>query len=194
MTIGERIKELRTEKGYSLRELAELVHITASTLQRYENGVITNISPDMVNRLASALGTTGSWLLGEHEKDLQGNANTVALSKTEKLLISIYRSLTDGERGMVKELLLTLNYHHSENYRLRFELDLAEDFIDSTEYSDEYTDHKNKTLDETNLSDIDPQTAIHAEIYDTIREVDPEKAEEFARGVEPDPETDGKWI
>jgi len=194
MTIGERIKELRLEKGYSLRTLAKALGITAPTLQRYETGEITNISPEMINKIARELGTTGSWLLGEHEKDLSGTSNVVSISTTEKLLIMIYRSLTDGERQMVRELMITLNYHHSDISRLKFELDLAEDFIDSTEYSDEYTDHKNKILDETDLSEIDPAMPIHAAIYDSIRQTDPEKAAEYASHVEPDPEKDGKWV
>lgn len=194
MKIGERIKELRLEKGYSLRTLAKALGITAPTLQRYETGEITNISPEMINKIARELGTTGSWLLGEHEKDLSGKSNVVSISTTEKLLIMIYRSLTDGERQMVRELMITLNYHHSDISRLKFELDLAEDFIDSTEYSDEYTDHKNKILDETDLSEIDPAMPIHAAIYDSIRQTDPEKAAEYASHVEPDPEKDGKWV
>ena len=194
MTIGERIKELRLEKGYSLRTLAKALGITAPTLQRYETGEITNISPEMINKIARELGTTGSWLLGEHEKDLSGKANVVSISTTEKLLIMIYRSLTDGERQMVRELMFTLNYHHSDLSRLKFELDLAEDFIDSTEYSDEYTDHKNKILDETDLSEIDPAMPIHAAIFDTIRQTSPEKAAEYASHVEPDPEKDGKCV
>ena len=194
MTIGERIKELRLEKGYSLRTLAKALGNTAPTLQRYETGEITNISPEMINKIARELGTTGSWLLGEHEKDLSGTSNVVSISTTEKLLIMIYRSLTDGERQMVRELMITLNYHHSDISRLKFELDLAEDFIDSTEYSDEYTDHKNKILDKTDLSEIDPAMPIHAAIYDSIRQTDPEKAAEYASHVEPDPEKDGKWV
>ena len=192
MMIGERIKELRLEKGYSLRVLAKELGITAPTLQRYETGEISNISPEMVNKLAQALGTTGSWLLGEHEKDLTNEAPVVAISKTEKLLISIYRSLNPTEKEMVRTLFLTLNSHHSDFNRIKFELEVAEEFIDSTEYSSEYTDYKNERLESTNLSDIDPQEKINAEIFDAIRQVDPAKAEEYANGVEPDPGKDGE--
>ena len=192
MMIGERIKELRLEKGYSLRVLAKELGITAPTLQRYETGEISNISPEMVNKLAQALGTTGSWLLGEHEKDLTNEAPVVAISKTEKLLISIYRSLNPTEKELVRTLFLTLNSHHSDFNRIKFELEVAEEFIDSTEYSSEYTDYKNERLESTNLSDIDPQEKINAEIFDAIRQVDPAKAEEYANGVEPDPGKDGE--
>lgn len=183
MTIGERIKELRLEKGYSLRVLAKQIGVTAPTLQRYETGEITNIGPEMVNKIAHELGTSASWLLGEHEKDLINGAPVVAISRTEKLLVSIYRSLDPAEKEMVRNLFLTLNSHHSNYHRLKFELDTAEEFIDSTEYSDEYTDFKNERLESANLSDIDPQEKINADIYDAIREIDPAKASEYAAGV-----------
>ena len=192
MTIGERIRELRTEKGYTLKQVADEIGVSEATMQRYEAGRIKNISPEMVARLAVALGTTGSWLLGEHEKDLRGKGNVVAISQTEKILISIYRSLTEEERIMVRSLFFQLNNQHSLINRLQFELEAAENFIDTTEYSDEYTDYKNRTLDETSLSEIDPTMAIHADIYDAMRQVDPAKAEEYAKGVEPNPESDGE--
>ena len=185
MTIGERIKELRQEKGYTLKQVAESVGVSEATMQRYEAGKIKNISPDMVGKLAVALGTTGSWLLGEHEKDLANKDGVFQISITEKILISIYRSLTEAERDSIREIMLSLNNQHSLSNRLKFELDAAEDFLDNTGFSNAYTIYKNKLLDETSLSKIDPTMAIHAEIYDAMRLVDTDKATEYAQSVTP---------
>ncbi len=38
MELGERIRELRTEKGLYQRELAEKIHIAPNTLSQFESG------------------------------------------------------------------------------------------------------------------------------------------------------------
>jgi transcriptional regulator with XRE-family HTH domain len=54
MPIGERIKTLRKETGWSQRELADRIGADARQVSRYENGRITP-SLDAATRLAEAL-------------------------------------------------------------------------------------------------------------------------------------------
>ena len=53
--IGEKIKELREEKGISQYRLAELTGINRSTINRYENGSIQKISFDNLIKICEAL-------------------------------------------------------------------------------------------------------------------------------------------
>ena len=62
--ISNRLKELRRQRKLSLEELARLVGTSRQTIHRYENGTISNIPPERVERLAEALGTTPSKLMG----------------------------------------------------------------------------------------------------------------------------------
>lgn len=50
MTIGERIKTLRTEKGMTQTELAELLQTTKQNIFKYENGIVTNIPSDKIEK------------------------------------------------------------------------------------------------------------------------------------------------
>ena len=59
-----KLKELRKSKGMTLDELAELIGTSKQTIHRYENGIITNVPPEKVESLASALGTTPGELMG----------------------------------------------------------------------------------------------------------------------------------
>lgn len=61
---ANKLKELRREKHITLDELAAAVGTSKQTIHRYENGVISNIPPEKVERLAAALGTTPSELMG----------------------------------------------------------------------------------------------------------------------------------
>jgi len=62
-TLGERIRELRIEKGMSQTYLGKLIKVGKTTISNYETGYS---SPDTetLSRLADALGTTSDYLLG----------------------------------------------------------------------------------------------------------------------------------
>ena len=53
--MGEKIKELRENKGISQYRLAELTGINRSTINRYENGSIQKISFDNLLKICEAL-------------------------------------------------------------------------------------------------------------------------------------------
>lgn len=63
MTLGEAIRYYREKKGMSLRELAEAVGVTKSSVARYEADAV-DMSLDRVEDVAKALGVEPWVLLG----------------------------------------------------------------------------------------------------------------------------------
>ena len=53
--IGEKIREVRENKGMSQYRLAEITGINRSTINRYENGSIQKISFDNLMKICEAL-------------------------------------------------------------------------------------------------------------------------------------------
>ena len=64
MTVGQRIKALRTRKGLSQTELADAAKISKQNLYKYEMGIITNIPSNKIELIAEILGTTPAYLVG----------------------------------------------------------------------------------------------------------------------------------
>lgn len=62
MALGERIKELRKERGWSQAELGEKVGTDSQRISRYENGRITP-SVDALVRLADVLDASVDYLV-----------------------------------------------------------------------------------------------------------------------------------
>lgn len=64
MTIGDRIKKLRKEKGISVDKLAEIIGKDRATIYRYESNDIEKMPTSVLEPLATALGTTPAHLMG----------------------------------------------------------------------------------------------------------------------------------
>ena len=69
MELGEKIQKLRKSKNMTLEQLGEKVGVGKSTVRKWENGMISNMRHDKIVKLASALDTTPSFLMGWKEPD-----------------------------------------------------------------------------------------------------------------------------
>lgn len=68
MSFGENLKLLRTQAGMSQKKLAEFCGTTARTILNYEQGARLPKNIDIVNKIATALGTTTEMLINGREE------------------------------------------------------------------------------------------------------------------------------
>lgn len=68
MTIGEKIKQARMQRGVSQRELAKRLYVTPPTLAHWESGV-RKPKKETLERIASALGMQAEDIMQESEVD-----------------------------------------------------------------------------------------------------------------------------
>lgn len=64
--LGNRLKELRKEKGLTQQSMADMMGITMRNYQRYEYGMI-NVPATTLNFFADFFGVTTDYLLGRGE-------------------------------------------------------------------------------------------------------------------------------
>ena len=64
MTVGERIKELRTNLGLSQVDFADKINVSKQTLYKYENNIITNIPSDKIEAAARLGNVSPAYLMG----------------------------------------------------------------------------------------------------------------------------------
>lgn len=130
MSFGSKMRECRLEQGISLRQLSERLDVAESTVQRYETGVIKNLSEETISTIAAALGVSASYLLGEQEAILpEDKTKPVKLTNTEQILIMCYRNITDKDRQIVRNLLLSMNDNYAKLMEFERRLDFAEQYI-----------------------------------------------------------------
>lgn len=113
MEMGEKIYNLRKEKGLTLEELGNLVGVGKSTVRKWEKGMIANMKRDKISKLASALNVSPAYLMGWEMDDGDiGNAfsydslefeidNMKSLSPNEKNHLKAYIQLWEVNRNKV---------------------------------------------------------------------------------------------
>ena len=62
--IGDRIKQARALRNYTLDDIASDIGVAKSTIQRYENGLISNPKLPVLQAIAESLKVNPSWLSG----------------------------------------------------------------------------------------------------------------------------------
>lgn len=71
MSIGQRIKTMRIQRGLSIDDLAYRLGKNRTTIYRYENGDIENLPLGILDSLADALNTTPAHLMGWESTNTQ---------------------------------------------------------------------------------------------------------------------------
>lgn len=79
MDIKDLIKSKRIEKGYTMKELADLVGVSEATISRWESGEVSNMKRSGIVRLSQVLDVTPAHLMGwEEEKEPEYEIQTIA--------------------------------------------------------------------------------------------------------------------
>ena len=89
MTMGEKIKMLRLQKGMSQEELGKKVGVQKAAINKYEKGIVVNLKRSTIASLASALDVTPIYLMGLDEEQLPSNAIPYAPSHKAPIIGSI---------------------------------------------------------------------------------------------------------
>lgn len=107
--VGRVIRQLRKQQQMTLEALADKVETDAANLSRIERG-LQNYTPDGIERIAAALGTTAAAILAESD-DAGGPSPPRPISDETELLHN-YRQLRGSARGLAAMMIAELARQH----------------------------------------------------------------------------------
>jgi len=96
--LGERVRELRRKRGFTLERLAERVGSSKSYMWEIENKDVTRPSAEKLALIATALDTTTEFLLGGNSEQEAGDAEDVAFYRK-------YKKLDDPVKERLRKML-----------------------------------------------------------------------------------------
>ncbi len=120
LTIGERLEDLRKERGLTLEELAGATKISKSALNKYENQDFKDISPFNVVTLAKFYGVTTDYLLGVSNIENRPDTETHELRLTSEALRALKNGGFNGK--LLSEVIC-----HKDFQRLMIDMEI---FVD----------------------------------------------------------------
>lgn len=119
MTVGERIKEVRTKLKMSQVDFADKINVSKQTLYKYENNIITNVPSDKIEAIAKIGHISPAYLMGwsTREKAINlftGNMNLDCITLNESAILELYRILNSVGKSeaykRIEELTLIEKY------------------------------------------------------------------------------------
>jgi transcriptional regulator with XRE-family HTH domain len=96
--LGEKIRALRIEKGFSLEQLAQMTDSSKSYLWELENRAQANPSLDKLNRLAIALSVTSEFLVS-------GTDQVPEKMMTDEVFFRKYQELPEEQKKMLLKIV-----------------------------------------------------------------------------------------
>ena len=96
LSIQERLKDLRVERGLTLEQLAEETNLSKSALGSYEGDKLKDISHYALIKLAKFYGVTADYLLGLSEMRNHPNADLADLHLSDDMIELLKSGLVDN--------------------------------------------------------------------------------------------------
>lgn len=97
MTLGEKIRDLRTKNSMTMDDLARLLGVQRSAVNKYEKGIVTNLKRSTIADLSRIFHVSPSYFLEDDE--------SYTVSSDEYEIILAYRRSDAGIKSSVRKLL-----------------------------------------------------------------------------------------
>ena len=98
MTIGDKIRTLRKEKGFNQTELGERLGVKTNAVSKWECGRVEDIPMSKVKMMASLFGVPVSYLIDDDkEEEKEQPAKTGELSKEKQAMYDFIDTLSDEQ-------------------------------------------------------------------------------------------------
>ena len=96
-TLGDKIRRLRKEKGYTLEKLAELAESSKSYVWELENKLPPRPSADKISKIARVLGVTAEYLLDP--------GNTEVAEAADEAFYRKYRRMDSTTKDRIRRMV-----------------------------------------------------------------------------------------
>ena len=83
---GNYIRDKREAKGLTQEQLAELVDVTSRSIQNWENGKVSSIKLEKLDRLAAALGVSINEIRSGQDLDVSSDIKNVLDDLTRQII------------------------------------------------------------------------------------------------------------
>lgn len=119
MGVGDRIKNLREEHGFTQTDFANSIGVSKQTLYKYENNIITNIPSDKIEAIAKRFCISPGYLMGWEDKLIKDIADldaelTEMDDKVKEYALKISRMSEEDKNYIFQTIDMVTNVMNKE--------------------------------------------------------------------------------
>ena len=107
-TSGERIRELRTKNRLTLDDVAKYLGVGRQAIYKYEQGTVTNIPLENLEKMAVLFGTTPEYLAGWTDVKTETIPAPVKLDPEIQIVSGMMETMSQEEKQQVIDLIRIL--------------------------------------------------------------------------------------
>lgn len=113
INIGLLLKNKRTDKNLTMKQVADFVNVSESTISRWESGEIKNMKRDKIAKLSDILSIDPALIMGwDEEKQKSEPAKASSDNEEFKEFFNLYKN-ADPEHQKLALIALTSGQQHS---------------------------------------------------------------------------------
>ncbi len=105
MTIAERIRNLRISINYTMDQVADYLGTTKQTVYKYENGIVTNIPLDKIERLSELFCVSPAYLTGWIDVNKGSVRSTYSTDRVPEMLVRFWSDLDEAGKDRLAQCL-----------------------------------------------------------------------------------------
>lgn len=102
---GDRLKDLRRQKGITQEQLAAAIGVERSSIGHYEGKSANTPSDDVKIKIAKFFNVSLDYLFGMPEDEIN-DENRYLLSEDEKKLIDTYRNMNEQGKQYIRQTMM----------------------------------------------------------------------------------------
>ncbi len=107
------LKSIRKAKGLTQEQLGKKIGVSSQVVSNWERGYTTSLSPEMLNSIAGALGTTPEVFLGLQTM-VKTNYSNYILDENSFFFISKVRKIMEEEHITIEEFMKRTGYYKAD--------------------------------------------------------------------------------
>lgn len=109
MTIGDKIRTLRKEKGFNQTELGERLGVKTNAVSKWECGRVEDIPMSKVKMMANLFDVPVSYLIDDDPAtDSEKNTpDELTLTEGEEIMLQLFRQIPEDKQAHAIDLLRT---------------------------------------------------------------------------------------
>lgn len=105
MTMGERIKMLRKEKGLTQEQLGAMLGVQKAAIWKYEKGNVANIKRSTIQKMSEIFDVSPNYLMCYSEKRKDEPPSHEELPANARELVSLFSKIPEEKQQMVLNMI-----------------------------------------------------------------------------------------